>query len=111
MYASPSSLIQFANLKTHFPRLHSATGEFIGLISNWEKAPISAFELSSTSTCSVGYTLLGVPTWPGTYSDACACASGATADNGEVQGSTHYGVCDSNQTEGAFLARSFNEAH
>jgi len=51
----------FSKLNTNTP----ATNEFGDLIKSWNKAPITEFNLSSTSTCPTGFTLLDHPIWPG----------------------------------------------
>lgn len=89
-----------------FTVFHAATSEFNDVITNWETPPITDFYFTSTSTCESGYTALKTPTWPGTYSGACACANGAYSNaEGEYQVSSAFGSCDVNQTDAGCVSQ------
>jgi hypothetical protein len=89
-----------------YTTFHAATTEFHDVISNWETPPITAFYFSNSSACASGYSALKTPSWPGTTSDACACASGAySSKEWAYQSSSSSASCDVNQTDAGCVSQ------
>eukprot|EP00615_Pteridomonas_danica_P006176 CAMPEP_0114351716 /NCGR_PEP_ID=MMETSP0101-20121206/17412_1 /TAXON_ID=38822 ORGANISM="Pteridomonas danica, Strain PT" /NCGR_SAMPLE_ID=MMETSP0101 /ASSEMBLY_ACC=CAM_ASM_000211 /LENGTH=716 /DNA_ID=CAMNT_0001491771 /DNA_START=37 /DNA_END=2184 /DNA_ORIENTATION=- len=100
------AIVSIVTASIAFTSFDAATDNLNGLISNWERAPVTGVYLSNTTTCPSGYTRMDRPKWPGTYSDACACPSGAYSSiSGDYEYSSASDNCDSNQTDAGCVSQ------
>jgi len=104
LYTVCSGIASMTSAITAFQSFKAATGEFNGILQNWKTPPITSITVSSTGECPSGYHDLPLPKWPGTFSDACACPSGATWD-GEAKMSSSTSTCDTNETKAGCITQ------
>jgi hypothetical protein len=105
VFSFVSAIVSIVSASMAYSELSSATSEYLILLRNWERKPITALMVSSVP-CPEGYSTLTMPKWPGTTSSACACPANAYSSSAqELQYSSITNTCGGNETEAGCISQ------